>query len=53
MSIRHYKSRQLEVGLPDASMPDWNSRSPYSDAGMIRGLHIAMQIAVTNLGRLK
>jgi hypothetical protein len=43
MSFRHHKSRQFEVGLPDVSMSDWNSPSPYSDAGMMRGLHLASE----------
>ncbi|MFM0382741.1 hypothetical protein [Paraburkholderia dipogonis] len=42
MSFRHHKSRQFEVGLPDVSI-DWNSPSPYADAGMMRGLHLASE----------
>ncbi|MFM0127028.1 hypothetical protein PQR09_04005 [Paraburkholderia sediminicola] len=43
MSFRHHKSRQFEVGLPDVSMSDWNNPSPYADAGMMRGLHLASE----------
>lgn len=43
MSFRHHKSRQFEVALPDASMSEWNSPSPYSDTGMMRGLHLASE----------
>jgi hypothetical protein len=43
MSFRHHKSRQFEVGLRDTSMPEWRSPSPYSDAGMMRGLHLASE----------
>lgn len=43
MSFRHHKSRQFEVGLPDESMSEWNSPSPSSDAGMMRGLHLASE----------
>lgn len=43
MSFRHDKSYQFEVGLPDVSMSDWNGPSPYSDAGMMRGLHLASE----------
>ncbi len=43
MTFRHNKSRQFEVGLPDASMSEWNSPSPYFEAG----------IAVSNFGRPK
>ena len=43
MSFRHHKSRQFEVGLPDVSMSDWNGPPPYSDAGMMRGLHLASE----------
>ena len=43
MSFRHDKSYQFEVDLPDVSMSDWNGPSPYSDAGMMRGLHLASE----------
>jgi hypothetical protein len=43
MSFRHHQSRQVEVGLPDASMSEWNSLLPYPDAGMMRGLHLASE----------
>ena len=43
MSIRHHKSRQFEVGLPDVSMSEWSRPSPYSDAGMMRDLHLASE----------
>jgi hypothetical protein len=43
MSFRHHKSCQFEVGLPDAAMSEWNSPSPYSDAGKMRGLHLASE----------
>ena len=43
MSFRHHQSRQFEVGLPDASMSEWNSPLPHSDAGMMRGLHLASE----------
>jgi hypothetical protein len=43
MSFRHHKSRQFELGLPHASMSEWNSPSPHSDAGMMRGLHLASE----------
>ncbi|QCP53247.1 hypothetical protein FAZ95_29730 [Trinickia violacea] len=43
MSFRHRKSRQFEVGLPDASMSEWNSPSQDFDAGMMRGLHLASE----------
>ncbi|CAE6689455.1 hypothetical protein R75461_00150 [Paraburkholderia nemoris] len=43
MSFRHDKSYQFEVDLPDVSMSDWNGPAPYSDAGMMRGLHLASE----------
>ena len=43
MSFRHHKSRQFELGLPDASVSEWISTLPYSDAGMMRGLHLASE----------
>lgn len=43
MSFRHHQSYQFEVGLPDVSMSDWNGPSRYSDAGMMRGLHLASE----------
>ncbi|MFL9888459.1 hypothetical protein PQR68_30270 [Paraburkholderia agricolaris] len=43
MSFRHHQNYQFEVGLPEVSMSDWNDPSPYSDAGMMRGLHLASE----------
>jgi hypothetical protein len=43
MSFRPHRSRQFEVGLPGASMSEWSSPSPYSDAGMMRDLHLASE----------
>jgi hypothetical protein len=43
MSFRHHPSHQFKVCLPDVSMPDWNDPAPCSDAGTMRGLHLASE----------
>ena len=43
MSVRHHKSRQFEVGLPDASMSEWSGPLPYAHAGVMRDLHLASE----------
>lgn len=43
MSFRHDSSYQFKVALPDVSMSDWKDPAPYSDAGMMRGLHLASE----------
>jgi hypothetical protein len=43
MSFRHDPSYQFKVALPDVSMSDWKDPAPYSDAGTMRGLHLASE----------